>query len=131
MKFQTASLRSKVAQRIFLLFIACALVPIGGRNILAFYQVSSQLRDQSRQQLEEAAKSHGMSTYQRLEVLDDELQLIALRVGQSPATGLVGHFQSLGLVRGRSNTTLLGPPIPPPVSTDEQLRHLSLGKPLL
>ena len=125
-----------MARRIFLLFISCALVPIGGLTILAFYQVSAQLRDQSRQHLEQAAKSHGMSTFQRLEMLDAELQVIALRLSSSNSPTLGekwrGDFEGLKLVRGNSvAVSLLGSSFRTSVLNSEQIQHLNLGKPLV
>src|SRR5437868_2808764 len=117
MKLQTSSLRSKVARRIFLLFITCALVPVGGLTVLSFYRVSSQLRDQSRQKLEQSAKSQAMSTYERLEMLDTQLQLVALQVNGGAAIALRkevrDRFSSIGISNGTAQTTvLLGAPLP-------------------
>ena len=62
MKLDYRFLRSKVARRIFLLFIVCAMVPITILGILSFWQVTNQLREQSLARLKESAKAYGMRT---------------------------------------------------------------------
>lgn len=134
MKLQTSSLRSKVAQRIFLLFVTCALVPIGALTILSFYEVSGQLRAQSRAQLEQAAKSQGMSTFERLEMLDAELQVVALQAGAREVLvaekDLGGRFLNVRLLQGTPEPgTSQG--ISPPRLTLDQTMHLNSGKALV
>src|SRR5258708_31829719 len=73
-------LRSRVARRIFVLVVACALVPIAALTTLSFIQVSRQLRNQSRRQLQQTAKSQGLAIYERLVVLDSDLQVATLRI---------------------------------------------------
>jgi putative nucleotidyltransferase with HDIG domain len=120
-KLQTSSLRSKVARRIFLLFVTCALVPIGALTILAFYTVSGQLRSQQKKQLEQTTKSHGMSTFERLEMLNTELQVIAFQILRSePILGRdqPGHFRSITTANSSE-------------FSKDQLNHLRSGKALL
>jgi hypothetical protein len=51
MEWKLTFLRSKVARRIFALFILCALLPIGALAVLSFREVTKQLDEQSRAQL--------------------------------------------------------------------------------
>ena len=51
MKLDKSFLRSKLAQRIFLMFVACALLPIAGLFMLSFTQVTKQLYQQSHKRL--------------------------------------------------------------------------------
>jgi putative nucleotidyltransferase with HDIG domain len=87
MKLETTFLRSKVARRIFLLFVTCALVPVVAITLTSFYQVSGQLRANSRRQLAESAKSQGMAIYGRLALLDTEIKMASMQTaaGNSPA----------------------------------------------
>jgi putative nucleotidyltransferase with HDIG domain len=134
MNLESTFLRSKVARRIFFLFLGCALLPVVALTLTSFLQVSSQLREDSRQQLSRAAKSQGMAIYQRLEVLDTEVQMasIAVRAGQSAdlVKDYGNHFLDAGLVHGPVFTA----PHQPPESagyTPAEARHLLDGKTLL
>ncbi|MEW6520491.1 MAG: HD domain-containing phosphohydrolase [Thermodesulfobacteriota bacterium] len=77
MNFASGFLRSKVARRFFLLFICCALLPMIALTILSFNQVIRQLEVQSHKRLQEQTKSYGMSVYERLMLLDTDLEVMA------------------------------------------------------
>jgi putative nucleotidyltransferase with HDIG domain len=134
MKLETTFLRSKVARRIFFLFLGCALLPVVALTLTSFIQVSGQLREDSHQQLAHAAKSQGMAIYERLEVLDSEMRMasIALRAGQSPnlVRDYGDHFLDTGILRGLA----FAAPQRPPGSagyTLAEARHLLAGNTLL
>ncbi len=90
-------LRSRVARRIFTLFIACALAPITVFAMLSFLDVSHELRDESQRQMQQGTKSAGLAIYERLTILDSELQVASFRIQRSDripsSTGT--HFQIL------------------------------------
>jgi putative nucleotidyltransferase with HDIG domain len=75
MKINKSFFRSKLGQRIFLMFVACALLPIAGLFILSFTQVNKQLYQQSHKRLKQSAKAHGLSIYERLLFLEEEMLL--------------------------------------------------------
>ena len=77
MKSETTLFKSKVARRIFILFIICALLPIGGLVGLSFSQVSGQLYDQSQRRLYQASKSVGMEILERILFVEAEMKMIA------------------------------------------------------
>ncbi len=77
MKFDTKIFRSKIARRIFILFVSCALFPILCLSIISFNRVTKQLNEQSYKLLKQSVKGHAYSVYERLIFLDTELQLIA------------------------------------------------------
>ena len=83
MNIEPRFLRSKVGRRIVLLFVLCALLPIGGLAIISFTQVTHQLNEQSRQRLREASKSKGMAIIERLQLLELGLRMIASNLGTS------------------------------------------------
>jgi diguanylate cyclase (GGDEF)-like protein len=64
-------LRSKVARRLLWMFLACAVVPIAILGGLTFHQVSSSLREQSRERLRQASKSAGVLILERLNAVRD------------------------------------------------------------
>ena len=70
MKFETTFLRSRVARRIFVLFICCTLVPIGALAILSFSQVEKKLNELSQRRLHHANKAVGMAILERLIFLE-------------------------------------------------------------
>mgnify|MGYP001829190901 CR=1 FL=1 len=77
MKVDRTFLRSKVARRIFLLFITCALFPVTILAILSFQHVTRQLRGQSQERLNQAAGAMGMHLFERLLFLETGLEIVA------------------------------------------------------
>jgi putative nucleotidyltransferase with HDIG domain len=125
-------LRSRVARRIFTLFVACALLPIGVLTTLSFLQVSDQLRRQNRRELQEAAKSVGLAMYERLTILDSELQVVSLRIQQGnpvPVLNEASHFEKLILSRRRNRPAT--PANPTSIITASERAHLLSGNALI
>lgn len=77
MKFDTKIFRSRIAHRIFFLFVSCALFPILCISIISFIRVKNQLNDQSYRLLKQSVTGYAYSVYERLVFLDTELQLMA------------------------------------------------------
>ena len=77
MNLEKVFLRSKVGRRIFFLFISCALIPITALAILSFTQVTKQLRTQSQERLQKTVKETEMSIRERLNLIGDEMRIIA------------------------------------------------------
>jgi putative nucleotidyltransferase with HDIG domain len=121
-------LRSKVARRIFVLFVACALLPMAVFTTLSFIQVSRQLRTQNQRQLQQAAKSLGLAVYERLTILDSDLQVASLRIQHGdpvPSPAGEPHFQTTTVWKGQS-----GPEANSILTTTERT-HLLSGKSLI
>src|SRR5512143_4131966 len=103
MRIDTTSLRSKVARRIFVLFVLCALVPIAALAILSFTQVTSELQQQSQQHLRQAARATGTAVFERLMLLESQMQLLAPalapRGARAPSldAGEAAHLRFRGL----------------------------------
>src|SRR6185437_15568098 len=83
MRIETTFFRSKVARRIFLLFIVCALVPILVLCLISFREISVQMEHDRQIQLRQSSKAEAMAIYSRLELLSSELQ-IASTLGKLP-----------------------------------------------
>jgi putative nucleotidyltransferase with HDIG domain len=77
MKIDTTFLRSKVARRIFLQFILCALLPFGVLAVFSMREVTQQLTKESEARLLQSTRAQGMSVYERLTLLEAEMKLIA------------------------------------------------------
>ena len=77
MKVDTKIFRSKIARRIFILFVSCALFPILCLSIISFIRVTKQLNEQSYKLLKQSVTGYASSIFERVKFLDTELQLMA------------------------------------------------------
>ncbi len=101
MVLDTKLFRSKVARRIFLLFVSCALVPIIAATLISYHQVSTQMGENSRRQLMQTSKSEAMGIYGRLQLLSSELELKTSLLRQDMSSREMennDHFVSLTIV---------------------------------
>jgi hypothetical protein len=85
-KFGATSLRSRVAQRIFVVFLLCAFLPFGGLVLVSYHQVATFFDQKNERQLRALAKLFGMDVFQELTFLESELQIIASKVEASTET---------------------------------------------
>jgi len=136
MKLPATFFRSKVARRIVLLFVSCALLPVTVLAILSFYEVSSQLRAESQTRLMQSSRSQGMAIYEHLEMLDSDLQVLSSQVqeGQPLATGHVpqGHLKGLALFGADGGQRAhWGEAVTLPQLDAAERRHLLAGNSLL
>jgi putative nucleotidyltransferase with HDIG domain len=136
MDLRNTFLHSKVARRIVLLFISCALLPVTLLAILSYYEVSSQLREQSQKELTQASRRQGMAVYERLDMLDSDLQVVSARLKEQNSFAgdrvLQEHFSGIGLftLEGRESDHW-GDPVTLPALISAEQEHLSAGNPLL
>jgi len=79
MKISNSLFQSRVARRLFLLFLVSSLIPILTLAYLSYTSVSQKLLEQSRQHLHQVSKSVGYTIIERLDNLHRELATIALR----------------------------------------------------
>jgi len=80
MKFEKTFLRSKVAQRIALLFILCTLIPVVTLAVLSIDHVTKNLREQSLIRLQQTGKTLSMAIYERLLFLETDMIRAASRL---------------------------------------------------
>ena len=73
LRFDGRMFSSQVARRAFVTFIACALLPVCALAIIAFQQVTSQLREQAERRLHQSSKQVGMVLLTRLLAAEDAL----------------------------------------------------------
>ena len=144
MKIEPRFLRSKVGRRIVLLFILCALLPIGGLAVVSFTQVTNQLNEQSRQRLRDGSKSKGMDILERLTLLELALRMMAANLNtgsaiptqlssQGPDESLTQRFKGFSVVTDSGEpTALLGGAVEfPRTLTEAERQHLGSGQSLL
>jgi putative nucleotidyltransferase with HDIG domain len=142
MKIERTFLHSKLARRIFWLFVLCALVPITALALISLRNVSEQLSEQSQRELRRTSRETGMSLYERLDFVDANLKMVATRVRESgpvgareslqsadgPFTGLGKRFKGLTLLMPDSPPQMLfGRVLPPITYTDHQQETLNAG----
>ena len=72
MQIEYSFLRSRVARRVFVLFILCALLPVGALSLVSLTGVTSQLTQQAERRVRQESKAMGMAVYQRLLLLEAE-----------------------------------------------------------
>jgi HD-GYP domain-containing protein (c-di-GMP phosphodiesterase class II) len=102
-------LRSKVAKRIFLLFVICSLLPLLAFAYFSFNQVSGHLRLQAEHFLDKETKSSGMAIIQRFLFLENSLKMISMQINDNAGyklntlflktqAGLSKQFSGIALV---------------------------------
>ena len=134
---------SKVARRVFLLFIICALLPIWTLAVLSFSQISKQLERQSQRRLHQSCKALGISIFERLTFLEQQLENVSYSLrGASafpmqsfptmPNEGLKKGFEGLALLTDSRRLQLIFGNIQNlSERSAEEKRHLKSGKSLL
>ncbi|MBN1842947.1 MAG: HD domain-containing protein [Deltaproteobacteria bacterium] len=140
MKLDTAFLGSKVGRRIFVLFVCCALLPIGALAILSFTHVTRQLNEQSQRRLQQATKAVGMGIYERLIFLKTEMSIVASKLDPGVPGAMQSsveafdqptekRFKAIMLVTEQGTPISLHGAIEnPPLPTREELEQINAGK---
>lgn len=141
MKLETRSFRTRVAKRIFLLFIICAIVPVSAFALFSYIQVKDQLTEQSLNRLRQDSKSIAVSLYERLIFIRSELNSMALNYRELdihediPPAKMHQHvkerFNAMEIFSGGKKVSLLGEFKNLPGLTPRQLKHLGAGNALL
>lgn len=68
--------RSKVARKLFLLFVFCSIIPLVTISTVSLFYVGSQLKTEALKRLHQQCKSKGILIFERLAALDAELKSI-------------------------------------------------------
>ena len=146
MRIESTFLHSKLARRIFWLFVLCALVPITVLALVSLRNVSAQLKEQSLRELHQVSRDEAMSIYERLSFLEANLRLAAFSlrdasggsaqtpstVSSAPFSGLANRFDGLEVVMPDGQyRNLFGNPPRQFTFTEEQQRSLRSGRNIL
>ncbi len=104
-------LRSRVARRMFGLFVFCALLPLLILSGFTFLFVSQELEEQANLRLRQTCKAKGFEIYEHLLFLETELRMIAadLREGVPGRITLVPYASDKGAGSRIRNLALVGP----------------------
>jgi len=139
MKFDTKIFSSKIARRIFVLFVSCALLPIFGLSIISYGHVTKQLNEQSYKRLRQSVKGHGLSIYERLIFLETELQFFASPFkkplqspGQTPLADfnerLASRFKAVALFNDMDEYTSVFKTMDNPKKPGvQEIKHMNAG----
>ncbi|MBP1737776.1 MAG: protein of unknown function, putative Histidine kinase [Deltaproteobacteria bacterium] len=101
MRIDRAFLTSKVARRIFLLFLLCALLPLIILAGVTSNAVDSQLSEQAIKRLNQNCKVKGLEIYNNLRALETELRMFGSSVsGETGLTYRPSHYSSRKGVSG-------------------------------
>jgi len=141
-KLTTRSFRTRVARRIFLLFIICALVPVSVLSGISYWTVYNQLQNQARNYLRQECKSLSISIYERLLLFRSELKSAASVFQAYTASDktlsidfslreLGSNFSGFGIRQGETWHPLAGSIDRPPRPNMLQADWLSDGNALL
>jgi signal transduction histidine kinase len=140
MQIDKAFLTSKVARRIFFLFIFCALVPMIILAGITFKTVTAQLTEQAMKRLGQECKVKGLEIYNNLMTMDTALGIFAASVKEDQAPGLPGPdtgapkpFRTLGVIGGEHPSEGSAPETLEGLFelTVEELHHMKLGRSLV
>ena len=138
-------LKSKVARRIFFLFIFCTLLPLFIIAGITYTSVNTQLTRQASARLRQSCKLKGMEIYNKLFSLEMELKMVSLIARESTETSgsrnrfilfkdeLFKSFEGLAFVtnEGRIIINILGTIEVIPELSPEELHHIYLGRTLV
>jgi len=72
----TSFLKSKIAFRIFFLFIACTILPIAVLSYISFQTISNELNKRARKELHQMCKTRALDIYNNILILESKLSLI-------------------------------------------------------
>lgn len=86
MKLENHIYHNRVARKIFLQFISCAMIPIVTLAVISYFSVSRQLNRQSEKQLHLASKVAAMSILEKLLSLKTDLQAVAAETSRNHST---------------------------------------------
>src|ERR1051325_5719016 len=63
-----------------IVFLACAFLPFGGLAVVSYIQVANFFNQKNQRQLREFARLFGVDVFQRLKLLESELEIVAANV---------------------------------------------------
>jgi response regulator RpfG family c-di-GMP phosphodiesterase/HAMP domain-containing protein len=136
-KIDIKLLKGKVSDRIIILFIVSALVPIAAVALISFSSVKKQLNEDSHRRLHKESKALGMGVYERLLFLKSQMKDVSISQTDHDAGVLAPdlveqlkhRFKSMWLLNASGRERLLfGSTEQTPDLGTEELTHLDSGK---
>ncbi|GMV08067.1 MAG: hypothetical protein AMXMBFR53_43420 [Gemmatimonadota bacterium] len=131
MAWRWGLLRTRVARRVLVLFIAGALVPVLFMAGAAYRSMSHQLRQQSEERLRQVSRNARQAMMQQLVLTEAGVRLAAeaLRRGGSPGDAPIPASISalVGSRDGAPPEPIMGTPFPVPTVSESDREHLARG----
>ncbi|HWZ98378.1 MAG TPA: HD domain-containing phosphohydrolase [Candidatus Dormibacteraeota bacterium] len=139
MRLDFTYLHSRLARRIFWLFVVCALLPISVLALVSLISVSKEMKQESYRRLSQAGHDEGMIIFERILLLDENLRILSTDTAnvipnrQSASfANTDSHFSSLALLSADGGTKVLsGRKIEPIQLSAQEQMFLNSGKTLL
>lgn len=135
MKIDKIFLKSKVAKRIYIQFILCAIVPIVALALISFIQVTAELEKQGKTRLHESTQTVGILIFERLNLIEKYLKALSMKAVSDAYDGLeiisdenmepfARRFTSITGISSDRKIIYLGNPNRLPTLSDVQKLHL-------
>jgi diguanylate cyclase (GGDEF)-like protein len=138
MRLEGTFVRSRIARRILLLFVLCALLPALALALLTLGQVRAILTEQAHAQLVATSKSYALTVYERLLLAHRDMQQMAADLRDGEALGgaapkmMPDTYSSLSIVGpGIRPVPLLGEPLSWSPIGGFAIEHLKTGESVL
>jgi len=142
MRLELKSFRTKVARRIFMLFMICAILPVSALAWISFSHVKKQLNEQSQKRLCQESKSLAVSVYERLLFIRAEMKIVASDFQshfensiptrlEALGENLIERFSGLVLITDKGYIPIFGRIENPVELTTAEKQHINSGKALL
>ena len=140
MKFDRKLFKSKIAQRFFIIFAGCVLLPIFALSILSLSQVTGHLQKQNKERLNRVTRSYAMAVYDRFLLLKSTLDLMGSglideiisdneNVNQFLQNKFEGRFKSIDVFfDNQSKLNLFGTSQDLPLLDKAERAHVNAGK---
>lgn len=107
MQQPTSFIRSKLARRIFLLFVCCALLPVCALATVTVWQIASKIHQQNIDTLRRESKDIGMTIYEGLALLQSQLHSAATAISGGKPTLPPALALPMGQQQGFSSITVV------------------------
>lgn len=141
LKIDIAFLTSKVARRIFTLFIFCALLPLLMITGISYISVKTQLDQQTKEKINQTSRFKGLEIYQRLLSLEIQLRMIASELKEqtlpvdlkmlSTQEESDRFFKGIIVLKGDHKETIVNNIDKPPHFSSSERKHLESKRSLL
>jgi len=127
-KIELKFLTSKVASRVFILFVMAAIIPVTVTGIFAYKYVSDLLITQKQEQLSSASKSYGMAIYDRILIAEEKFKHLTIDIQSVKAEDLANNNET-SILLGSTEPIFTDTEIYllPTNSSTADIKHLSNG----
>ncbi len=134
MKIEFHSFKTKVAQRIVLLFLLCALLPASIMAVMGYGQVKAELEEQRSNRLKTGLSAAVQGLTERIQSIRAEQGMLAQRLLDSPS-GIgpddLRRVTDVSLVTGSETRPIIGTLVSVPPVSDDVLAALQPGQAVL